>query len=527
MVLTLDVTRNRGIVEHNNVRAARTAGHVRRQRTKPSEAAALVPERGGISHVPDDQRYGSARNQFTVRFAPVIYLAGIYLGASGGPLGLGFAGSVTAIVLANFLGSIVTGSCAVMGPRLGMPQLPMGRSPFGYVGNYIPAFLTLLMCIGYYSVGTVLGAKSLAGLVNAPYAPTVIVVAALSIVIGIFGYKILHTMSKIITNVSIVVLSVVTVVLVLHGGGPGTAATASGTNFWLAWSVLFTAVFAYTASWAPYASDYSRYLPATSKPSSVFAAAATGLFASTTWMMCLGAGLITLMPDGDVLDSFGVALPDWLRYAVLLTLGLSAIPHNSVNLYSGAMNTLTCDVKMPQWLTVTVAGLIGMVIALVFGGDHFQANFLLFLHVLSYYITPWVAILLIDYYVIQRSGRNTPALENFYTPTGVFRGVNIAGILALVAGVVLSVPFMANGFFTGFVGARLDGADLSYFVSGLVAAVVYFSARRWTSLGTNSLSKGASKEDKGARIEGGDHRPGLRQEGADVNQTVPLRSAEQ
>ncbi|WP_160112749.1 cytosine permease [Mycobacterium sp. 3519A] len=446
-----------------------------------SPDSTLVPERRGIAHVPVSQRYGNPRNQFTVRFAPVIYLAGIYLGASGGPLGLGFTGSVSAIVLANILGSIVTGLCAVMGPRLGMPQLPMGRAPFGYFGNYLPAFLTLLMCIGYYSVGTVLGAKSLADLLHTPYAATVVVVAAVSILIGIFGYKILHTLGKVITNVSIVVLTVVSVVLIFRGGGPGTAATVSGTDYWLAWSVLFTAVFGYTASWAPYASDYSRYLPENSSPKSIFTAATAGLFASTTWMMCLGAGLITLLPDGDVLDTFGLALPDWLRYVVLLTLGLSAIPHNSVNLYSGAMNSLTCDVKLPQWVTVTVAGLIGLVIALVFGGDQFQANFLLFLHVLSYYITPWVAVLIVDYYVVQRSGRNTPAVENYYTPTGVFGRYNAAGLAALLVGVIVSIPFMANDFYTGPVGHALGGADLSYFVSGIVAALLYLGIRRRTA----------------------------------------------
>lgn len=193
---------------------------------------AVALERHGIAHIPSSRRYGNPRNQFTVRFAPVIYLAGIYLGASGGPLGLGFAGSVSAIVLANILGSIITGWCAVMGPRLGMPQLPMGRASFGYYGNYLPAVLSLLIFIGYYSVGTVLGAKSLAGLLNAPYAPTVVAVAALSILIGIFGYKILHTMGKIITNVSIVVLTVVSVVLIVHGGGralkPPPPASTSG-----------------------------------------------------------------------------------------------------------------------------------------------------------------------------------------------------------------------------------------------------------------------------------------------------------
>lgn len=37
---------------------------------------------------------------------------------------------------------------------------------------------------------------------------------------------------------------------------------------------------------------------------------------------------------------------------------------------------------------------------------------------------------------------------------------------------------MANDFYTGPIGADLAGADLSYFVSGIVAAVVYLAARR-------------------------------------------------
>lgn len=438
----------------------------------------LALERHGIAYVEPGRRYGRPRNQFTVRFAPVIYLAGIYLGATGGPLGLGFTGSVTAIVLANFLGSVLTGWCAAMGPRLGMPQLPMGRSSFGHYGNYLPAFLSLLIFIGYYSVGTVLGAQSLADLLHTPYAPTVVVVAALSIVIGIYGYRILHVMGRLITNASIVVLTVVSVVVLVHGGGKGTAASATGTDFWLAWFVLFTAVFGYTASWAPYASDYSRYLPENSSRRAASRAATLGLFTSTTWMMTLGAGLITLAPDGDVLDTFSIALPDWLRYIVLLTLGLSAIPHNSVNLYSGAMATLTCDIKLPQWVTVAVAGAFGMVLALMFGGDEFQEKFLLFLHVISYYITPWVAVLLIDYYLVHRRGRDFPAIENFYKPDGVFGRVNIPGITSMIVGVLVSIPFVANDFYTGPIGERLGGADLSYFVSGILAAVIYTIWRR-------------------------------------------------
>ena len=435
--------------------------------------ASLALERHGIAHVDPRRRYGSPRNQFTIRFAPVIYLAGIFVGSTGGALGLGFTGSVTAILLGNALGALATGLCAAMGPRLGMPQLPMGRAAFGYVGNFLPAILSLLVFVGYYTVGTVLGAKSLADLVHTPYALTVVVVAALSIVIGIYGYRVLHVFGRWVTNISIVVLAVVSVVLLFHGGGPGTHATTSGSGFWLAWLVQFTAVFGYTASWAPYASDYSRYLPEDTKQSSVTGAASLGLFASTTWMMVLGAGLITLAPKGDVLDTFAIALPDWLRYVVLLTLGLAAIPHNSVNLYSGAMATLTCDIKLPQWVTVGIAGVLGLVLALLFGGDAFQTNFKLFLQVISYYITPWLAVLLVDYFLIHRSGRGYPSIGDFYTRDGAFGRIGVPGLTALLVGVLVSVPFIATSFYTGPVADAMHGADFSYFVSAIVAGAIY------------------------------------------------------
>src|SRR4051794_41423258 len=81
---------------------------------KPGRTLAL--ERRGIAHVPTDRRYGNPRNQFTVRFAPVIYLAGIYLGASGGPLGLRFNRSGSGSGLGQILRALIPRLFARDGP---------------------------------------------------------------------------------------------------------------------------------------------------------------------------------------------------------------------------------------------------------------------------------------------------------------------------------------------------------------------------------------------------------------------------
>lgn len=433
----------------------------------------LQVERRGIDHVPRDRRFGVERGQFTIRFAPVIYLAGIFVGATGGALGLGFWGSVTAILVANLLGSVTTGMCAVMGPKLGMPQIPMGRATFGYRGNFLIAGLTIMVCLGYYTIGTILGAKSFADLFNVGYGPMVVVVAALSILIAVYGYRFLHLLGRWITYISIVLLAAVSAYLWLHGLGAGASPTVSGGEYTTLWLLQFTVVFGYTVSWSPYASDYSRYLPENVRPLRVFGWATAGLMASTTWMMVLGAGLISLDPGGDVLDAFGLVLPGWLLHLTLLTLGLSAIPHNSVNLYSGAMSLLTCDVRIRQLVIVIASGVLGGFLALLFGGPKFQENFGLFLHVVSYYIVPWVTILAIDYFRVHSSGTDYPPIEQFYDPKGAFRGIRWSGLGALLLGIVASVPFMGNGLFTGVVAAQIGGADVSYFVSTVVAGAAY------------------------------------------------------
>lgn len=450
-------------------------------------AKTLAVEQHDIDHISIDQRHGHPSNQFTIRFSPVIYLAPIVVGGSAIPLGLGLTGSITAIVLGNLLGAACTGVCAAMGPRLGMPQLTMGRSAFGYRGNCVPAAISLLLYIGYFTVGTVLGAQSLAELFGAPYVPTVLVVAILSTLIAVFGYNMLHFCGRWVTWISFVVLVVVTVAIVAHGTGSGATPTLSGKGYWLAWLVEFTVVFGYTMSWATYASDYSRYLPVATSQLKTFSWATGGLFAATTWMMVLGAILLTVSPTSDTLTAFGMVLPSALLKVALVFFGVSALPHNAVNLYSNAMTTLTWGLPLRRTVVVILGGGLGGVLAIVLGGSHFVSNFQAFLFLVTYYVTPWLAILTVDFYWLHRSGREYGSIEDFYRPHGPLSGVNWPGLIAFVLGIGVSVPFMATNLYTGPIGHALSGGDISYFVSFVVAGSIYGLASRGRARSTTGV----------------------------------------
>lgn len=431
----------------------------------------LIVEAAGIDHIPEVQRHGRPSNQFTIRFSPVIYLAPIFLGGAAIPLGLGLTGSITAIVIANLLGSIAAGLCAGMGPKLGMPQLVQSRASFGYVGNYIPAILASLLFIGYSTVGTIVGAKAMQTLLGLPFPPIAIAVGIASILLAVYGYELLHVTGKWVTWIGILLLVIVTGLALVHGVGAGATPTLTGTSWWLAWLLQFTVIFSFTVSWMLYASDYSRYLPVETKFGHVAGYASSGLFLGSTWMMVLGAFLVSISPTGGALEAFKVVLPTALVWLVLISLTITSVTHNSVNLYSCSMAGLTWDFPLKRSSTVIVAGFIVCILAVVLGGSEFLENFSAFLILMSYFMLPWLAIRLIDFFW-KRSHTEAP-VEAFYRREGRFGRVRWHGLGAFLIAIAVSIPFMSSSVYSGPIANALKGADISYFVSFAVAAAIY------------------------------------------------------
>lgn len=85
------------------------------------------------------------------------------------------------------------------------------------------------------------------------------------------------------------------------------------------------------------------------------------------------------------------------------------------------------------------------------------------------------AVLLVDYFITRRSGRDYLAIENFYDPRGAFGCFGVPGLTALIVGIIVSIPFMAIGLYTGPIAQQMNRAEFSYFVGALVAAVIYFT----------------------------------------------------
>src|SRR5690348_3696685 len=256
------------------------AGH------RPAAAGDLSVETHGIGPIPEDQRYGSPARLFTVWFAPQVNMTGVFTGALAIVLGLGFWLGLLAMVIGTVLGSLVVGYLSTWGPRTGTGQLPNSRMAFG-AAVVVPGVLQWLSSIAWTALVGLFGGQALAALLGIPFWTAVLIALALQGAVGFFGYELIHRVQAVLSIVLFVTFVVFAVKLV-GGHQIVTPALVSGPDLAGAFVLEVTIAFSLAVSWASYAADFSRYLPADSKRGRVFGFTVAGLVLSYTFVQGIG-----------------------------------------------------------------------------------------------------------------------------------------------------------------------------------------------------------------------------------------------
>ncbi|MCL4518253.1 MAG: cytosine permease [Thaumarchaeota archaeon] len=422
-------------------------------------------EKLGIEHVPSEQRHGSSGRTFTLWFAANLTIADYVIGVLiTAVFGLTLLQSIPIMIAGNVLGGLVVGLSGAMGPKLGFPQMFSSRSSFGKRGNYIPGALNWISTAGWFTVNTILGTMAIQALIpSANYYLGAILLVAVQVLIGIYGHDFIHLFER---AMSVILGLLFFAVLVLALPKIGSVVPPNSSVFGAPIGAAATALavtFSYIMSWSPYASDYTRYLPESSSKLKLTLFALAGGAIASFFVELIGAivGALTQSSDYFVsLRNFSGNLGD----VVLVGLILGAVAANALNIYTNSLSALVLDVKAKRWITVTFAGALGLVLALI-GGANFEGNFENFLLILDYWITPWLAIILVDFFVARRT--TSEACEN--AKSWDFGTLGIYGLSVLI-----SVPFMVPP--SGWVGPLayiFGGADFSYFISFGIAAILY------------------------------------------------------
>jgi len=291
--------------------------------------------------VPPQDRHGKVRDLFTLWFGGNIAPLPIVTGALGVQLfHLNLVWGIVAILVGHLLGGVLMALHSAQGPQMGIPQMIQSRAQFGSLGALLVVVIAGVMYIGFFASNIVLAGKSLHGVAESVPVPVGIVIGALgSGIIGIIGYRFIHVLNRIgtwVLGVGIVVgfgyiFSHVQSDDFLTRGGFNLAGWLATVSLAALWQIAF----------APYVSDYSRYLPADVKVSSTFWTTYLGSALGSSLSFVFGAVAVLAIPAGmDTMDAVKLATGAIGPLMLVLFL-LSVISHNALNLYGAVLSIIT------------------------------------------------------------------------------------------------------------------------------------------------------------------------------------------
>ena len=116
-------------------------------------------EARSIDWIPYELRHGSPQSLFTLWFGANMQVIGVVTGALGVVFGLPLPWAIVGLIVGNLIGTVFMALHSAQGPKLGVPQMIQSRAQFGFYGAIIPLVLVILMYIGFYASGAILGAR--------------------------------------------------------------------------------------------------------------------------------------------------------------------------------------------------------------------------------------------------------------------------------------------------------------------------------------------------------------------------------
>jgi len=433
-----------------------------------------------IYAIPASERHGKSRDLFTVWFGSNIMLLTVVTGALAVTIfGLSFVYAVLAIVIGHLVGGIFMALHSAQGPQLGVPQMVQTRGQFGSFGSLLVVVLVVVMYLGFFASNAVLGGQSLHGLFPAlSINGGIVVVCTFSVLATIFGYRLIHGYTRIMTYFSGSILLLTFIWIVFISGLPENFMQRGSFN-WPGFLGTLSVAALWQLAYAPYVSDYSRYMPEDTGSRTAFCASYSGCCLGSIFPMLLGV-VVALCIEGDDIVSGIANMTGSISFLVLATLSIGVAATNAMNCYCGALSTITVGQTLfPKWSAgagsrATVALVlfsISLTLALL-GKDDFMTNYTNFILLLLYVLVPWTAINLVDYYLIKHGSYDVPSF--FRRDGGVYGYFNWTAVLCYFIGIIVQIPFMATDIYTGYVANQMNGADISWLVGLAVISPLYY-----------------------------------------------------
>ncbi|KAM0802029.1 purine-cytosine permease [Usnea florida] len=445
----------------------------------------------GIERVPEDERTDTnLMKAGTMWFSANMVVSSFAIGALAIPVfDLGFVDALLTIFFINCLAITPVAFFSTFGPRFGLRQMVLSRYFFGFHGVKVIAVFNVLACVGWSAVNVIVGAQLINAVnANVPGYAGIIIIAAATWLVTVFGYKVVHVYEFYSWIPSLIIFLIVLGEFA-HSGRFSNLPMGSGSTE--AGSILSFAasVFGFGTGWTSYAADYTVYQPVTASRIKTFFWTWGGLITALcfTEMLGLAVATATLDPvdtsyaDGYSQSGIGgllaaVLFPPLGRFGqfCLVILALSIVANNCPNIYSVTFSLQVMGrwtQAVPRFIWTFVGTLVYCAIAIP-GYSHFES---------AYWLAIYEGISLTEHFIFKRRRYDISIWNNpNLLPPG------IAAILAFLFGVFGAVMGMSQPWFIGPIGKRIGdpsyGGDIGFELAFAFAALS-FGLFRWVEKG--------------------------------------------
>ncbi|MFW0756827.1 purine-cytosine permease family protein [Pseudomonas sp. H11T01] len=467
--------------------------------TAPARDDKLAVEGHSIDFIPENERTDKLKSQGPFWFLGNFTFFTMTIGFVGPSVGLSALWTTLAGTLGIMFGTLFMAFHGSQGPHLGLPQMIQSRAQFGYRGVILVLLATLFVFAGFNIVNLVLmmqGLKTLFG-----FNPIVVALAVTvpATVLAILGHDWMHRSFKWALYLSLPLYGLVTLAVLMHWVpdapmpllAAGEIAPAPLGFNWTGFITQFAAAASYNIAYAPYVSDYSRYLPKNTPSGKLIAVVFLGASLSGAWMIAVGGWLADHLHATDVLVALGQVgntVSPIVGTAVVVVTILAFLPVIAMNIYSAKLTTLTCvdsikhiePTRKARILAIGFVILLQLGVALSIQGSDTGLSVLgIYLVVMLYFLVPWTAVNLTDYFFVRR-GRY--AIPHFFTPHNTLYGSwGLRGIASYAIGFVAMIPFFyifdgvaQKEVYVGPLAKALGNIDVAWLVGLIVSGLAYY-----------------------------------------------------
>lgn len=439
----------------------------------------LAVEKRTIDHIPVDERHGRGRDLFTIWFGSNIMLLTVATGVVATSVyGLPVWAAVLSLVLGNVVGGVVMALHAAQGPQMGVPQMLQTRAQFGSFGSLLVVTLVIFMYVGFFASNMALGGQAVASLFRINQSASIAIIGLVSVLGAIVGYRLIHALTGVMSLVSGVVMVLAFVWMLVVHHLPAGALHSSGFT-WVGFMGTLSLAALWQIAYAPYVSDYTRYMPRDTGVRAAFWATYWGAVLGSLFPMILGALVGAALPKADTVGGLH-HLTYGVGGLVIGVFGIGIACTNAMNLYCGALSTITVGQTIfPSWIpraatrAIVSLALFGIALTIALAGaNNFLVNFTNFMLLLLCVLVPWTAVNLVDYYAIKHGVYDIASL--FERDGGKYGSFNIVAIGCYLVGIAIQIPFLDTEMFEGPIAKALGGADIPWLVGLAVICPLYY-----------------------------------------------------